>query len=107
MRALAWLAASGIVVLGSTFAEATAPRTHTVRIANMQFDPQTVNVRSGDRVDWVNEDPFPHTASATAGAFDSKAIAANASWSYVAGKAGEYAYACTYHPTMQGKLIVQ
>ena len=73
----------------------------------MQFDPQTLSVRSGDRIEWVNDDPFPHTASATAGAFDSKAIAANASWSYVAAKQGEYAYACTYHPTMKGKLIVQ
>jgi len=73
----------------------------------MQFDPRTLNVRRGDRIDWVNDDPFPHTASATAGAFDSKAIAANASWSYMADKPGEYAYACAYHPTMKGKLIVQ
>jgi plastocyanin len=107
MRSLAWLAAAGVVVLGSTFAEATAPKTHTVKIANMQFDPQTLHVHRGDRIDWVNDDPFPHTASATAGAFNSKDIAANASWSYVAAKPGEYAYACTYHPTMKGKVIVQ
>ena len=35
------------------------------------------------------------------------AIAANASWSYIAGKKGEYAYSCTFHPTMHGKLTVQ
>jgi len=90
----------------STQAGAT-PQTHTVTIENMQFSPQSLTVRRGDRVVWVNKDLFPHTATADAKAFDSKSIAAGTTWTYVTTKAGEYAYTCTLHPTMKGKLLVQ
>jgi plastocyanin len=55
----------------------------------------------------VNKDLYPHTATADDGTFDSGNIAAEASWTYTASKPGEYAYICTYHPTMKAKLIVQ
>lgn len=81
--------------------------THTVIIENMQFNPAALSVKSGERVVWVNKDLFPHTVTADNKSFDSGSIAANASWSYVARKQGEYAYSCTFHPTMHGKLTVQ
>jgi plastocyanin len=80
---------------------------HTVTIEGLQFRPQTLTVRRGDRVRWINKDLFPHTVTASDKAFDSRSIAANASWTYVARKPGDYAYACTFHPTMKGMLIVQ
>jgi plastocyanin len=40
-------------------------------------------------------------------AFDSGSIAADSSWTHVASKAGEYAYGCTFHPTMKGTIEVQ
>jgi len=73
----------------------------------MQFTPATLTVSKGERVVWVNKDLFPHTATADDKTFDSKEIAANASWTYVAAKAGEYPYGCTLHPTMKSKLIVK
>ena len=79
---------------------------HTVTIEGMQFNPQELIVHQGDRIVWVNKDLFPHTATA-AKVFDSGSIAANGSWSYVATKSGEYAYGCTFHPTMKAKLTVQ
>jgi plastocyanin len=79
---------------------------HTVTIENMQFNPQELIVHRGDRIVWVNKDLFPHTATA-AKVFDSGSIASNASWSYVAAKSGEYAYGCTFHPTMKAKITVQ
>ena len=66
-----------------------------------------LTVKPGERVTWVNKDLFPHTVTAAAHAFDSGSIAAGASWTYVAGKTGEYAYGCTFHPTMKGILKVQ
>ena len=73
----------------------------------MQFTPATLTVSKGERVVWVNKDLFPHTATADDKSFDSKEIAAGASWTYVAAKAGEYPYGCTLHPTMKAKLIVK
>jgi len=85
---------------------AIAVNTHTVVMDGTRFIPDTVTVKRGDRVVWVNKDPFPHTVTA-ARAFDSKSIAAGDSWSYVARESGEFAYVCTLHPGMKGTLIVQ
>jgi plastocyanin len=89
--------------------EPRAPQvtTHTVVIENMQFSPAELRVQRGERIVWVNKDLFPHTVTAVSHAFDSGSIAANSSWTYVARKAGEYAYGCTFHPTMKGTLKVQ
>jgi len=84
-----------------------APKTYYVVIEQMRFNPPTLTVKRGDRVEWVNKDLFAHTASATSKAFDSGGIAPNASWSFVAGQAGSYPYLCNFHPTMRGTLNVR
>jgi plastocyanin len=80
---------------------------HTVVIENMQYNPAQLRVHRGERIVWVNKDLFPHTVTAASHAFDSGSIAADSSWTYVATKAGEYAYGCTFHPTMKGMIEVQ
>jgi plastocyanin len=82
-------------------------RTHVVTIEGMRFNPEELTVRRGDRVVWVNKDLFPHTSTAAARAFDSQSIPPAASWTFVAGKTGSYAYGCAFHPAMTGRLIVQ
>jgi len=73
----------------------------------MQFQPSELTAHPGERIVWVNKDLFPHTVTAVGKAFDSGAIAANASWSYTPSKKGEYAYGCSLHPTMKGMIKVQ
>jgi plastocyanin len=98
------LMAAGVVAERAPAADA---RVHTVTIENMRFEPQVLTVRRGDRVVWVNKDLFPHTSTAAARAFDSQSIPPAASWTFVAGKTGSYAYGCAFHPAMTGRLIVQ
>lgn len=88
-------------------ARANAGRVHRVTIDSMRFTPGTVIVRKGDRITWINKDPFPHTVTATDGKFDSHPIAPGGSWTYVARKAGEYDYICTLHVGMKGKIVVR
>lgn len=88
-------------------ASAGPGKTYTVTIENMQFNPRELSVHRGDRIVWVNKDLFPHTATAVRKAFNSGSIAANASWSYVAARNGDFAYGCTFHPTMKARLTVQ
>jgi len=96
-----------LVLAGGTLPAGGAPKTHTVTVEGMRFIPQTLTVQRGDRVVWVNKDLFPHTATATGGAFDSRSIAPNASWIYVAREPGHFAYLCSLHTTMTGTLAVQ
>lgn len=85
----------------------TAAKTEVVTIEGMRFEPQTLVVHRGERVTWINKDFFPHTVTAAQAAFDSHSIAAGASWTFVAAKAGTYHYACTFHPSMTGTLEVR
>jgi plastocyanin len=85
---------------------ADKPATHTVVIEAVKYEPETLTVKSGDSIIWVNKDPFPHTVTAK-GAFDSHDIAAGKSWKYIARKTGGYAYICTLHPNMKGTLKVE
>jgi plastocyanin len=101
---------AGLLVTGgvaSVMSEArAAPKTYVITIENMRFNPEVLTVKRGDRVVWINKDLFPHTATAETKAFDSRSIEPNASWTYEARKAGEYAYVCTLHPTMKARLTV-
>ncbi len=80
---------------------------HVVRIEGLHFVPEVLVVTAGDRVNWVNTDPFPHTVTADDRTFDSGNLSAAAQWSYAAGKPGTFPYRCSLHPTMKGKLIVR
>jgi plastocyanin len=93
-----WLAVGAIA--------AAKPATHTVVIEGLKFVPQTLTVKRGDTVVWINKDPYPHTATAK-GAFDSGSIAEGASWKYTARRAGEHPYLCTFHPNMKAILRVE
>jgi plastocyanin len=84
-----------------------AGRAHTVTIDSMRFSPATITVHRGDRITWINNDPLPHTVTATDGKFDSHPIAPGGSWTYVARKAGEYDYLCTLHVNMKGRIVVR
>ena len=100
------LAAALLAVTVTASASAPPAATHTVTIENMQFNPPQLTVHRGDRIVWVNKDLFPHTVT-SGKVFDSGSIAVDASWSYVANKTGVYAYSCTFHPTMKGRITVQ
>lgn len=74
---------------------------------NFGFDPPTLTIARGDTVVWSNADFVPHTSTARDSAWDSKEIAANATWRYVPPKAGRYEYYCFFHQTMKGTIIVR
>jgi len=74
---------------------------------NFGFNPAELTVAQGDTVVWTNADIVPHSATATDASWDSKAIDAGASWSFVARKPGRHDYYCVFHPNMKGAVIVR
>lgn len=105
--AVSWVGLPAVVAQATDKPASAPSSTHTVTIENVKFNPETLRVRRGDHVVWVNNDLFPHTATAINKSFDSGSIAAGASWTYVVKKAGEIDYVCTLHPTMKGHLSVR
>jgi plastocyanin len=87
-------------------AAARNPVTHTVTVDASRFEPETLSVVAGDSIVWVNKDVVAHTATSKPGTFDSGLIAPGKSWKYKPTR-GDFAYTCTYHPTMNGTLRVK
>ncbi len=97
-----------LCTIGLAAGDRPKPRTHMVTIEGMRFQPDVLTVASGDTVIWVNRDLVAHTATSfEAGIFDSKLIAPDASWKLTVRKKGDFAYTCTYHPTMKATLRVE
>ena len=91
---------------GSTQQPPAGGSVTTISIAAMAFPP-TTTVAKGTTVKWVNNDNMTHTATSDDGTtFDSGNIAAGASYSVVASKAGTFTYHCNIHPTMTATLVV-
>lgn len=89
----------------SAVAPAAASAVTQVSMRNLQFYPVTIEVKSGDVVEWKNDDLVPHTA--TSAAFDSGTIISGKSWRHTFTKAGNFPYICTFHPQMKGIVIVK
>ena len=92
---------------GAAAGDRPRPKTHTVTIEGMRFLPDVLTVASGDTILWVNKDLVPHTATSTAGGFDSRDIQPDKSWKFTIRKTGAVAYICTFHPTMKAMLRVK
>lgn len=77
-----------------------------VRIQNSAFVPDLATIRIGQSVQFENEDPVGHTATASDGSFDSGYIAKGGSWRTTFSRTGTVQYSDIYHPAMHGTLII-
>jgi plastocyanin len=103
---------AAITVLFSTAivmanAQRPSPVVVEVKIDNFSFGPQAQTVQVGTTVTWTNRDDIPHTVVSTDGVFKSKVLDTDETFSYAFAKAGTFAYFCSIHPKMTGKIVVQ
>ncbi len=97
--------AAMIIPVATAAAATTGP---TVKIDNFTFGPATLTVKAGATVTWVNGDDIPHTVvSDDHTTFKSKVLDTDQSFSFTFAKPGVYAYFCSLHPHMTGKVVVQ
>lgn len=87
-------------------AEAKPAATAEVKIDNFSFGPAAITVSVGTTVTWTNRDDIPHTVVSTEKVFKSRVLDTDEKFSYTFTKTGEYAYFCSIHPKMTGKVIV-
>jgi len=78
-----------------------------VSIENYAFTPDPVTVAAGTTVVWMNRDEVAYTVVSNDKLFSSPELEPNASFEFTFKKAGTYAYFCTLHPEMKGKVVVK
>ena len=93
-------------VRGKAAASPVAAGPVAVRIGNFTFGPKAVTVKVGQSVTWTNDDDIPHTVVATDKSFRSKVIDTGQSFTFTFTKPGQFAYFCSLHPMMTGKVTV-
>jgi len=81
-------------------------KTVEIRVNEMTFGPAMANANVGDTISWVNVGKIPHTVTAKDGSFDKDPIAPGERFNYVLLKEGTVDYVCSYHPGMDGMLMV-
>ena len=77
-----------------------------IEVRFFDFGPRDLIIEKGTTITWVNQDDVAHTSTSDKGIWDSGDIAPQKSWSRIFSEVGTYAYHCTPHPYMLGKITV-
>lgn len=79
--------------------------THVVTIDRMAYELPNKEVRTGDIIEWVNQDRVPHTATSDAGGFDAT-LGPGEKVRTTAPRSGRFEVICRYHLGMRAVLVV-
>jgi plastocyanin len=100
----------GIAGLAAMTANVTAqpqPETMEVKIDNFTFGPAELAVPAGTTITWTNRDDIPHTVVSSDKVFKSKVLDTDEKFSSTFRTPGTFAYFCSIHPKMTGRVVVQ
>ena len=89
-------------------ADETTTKQNRIEIKDFAFNPQTITVKSGEKVTWINRDEEPHTIVSVGKQFKkSTALDTDQEFTITVGAPGTYEYFCSVHPKMTGIIIVE
>jgi plastocyanin len=89
-------------------ADSTSSKQNTIEIKDFAFNPQTITVKSGERVTWINRDEEPHTVVSVGKKFKkSSALDTDQTFTITAGAPGTYTYFCSVHPKTTGTIVAR
>ena len=85
----------------------TSSKQNRIEIKDFAFNPQTITVKSEEKVTWINRDEEPHTIVSVGKQFKkSTALDTDQEFTITAGAPGTYEYFCSVHPKMTGTIVV-
>ncbi|EBA14665.1 copper-binding protein, plastocyanin/azurin family [Roseobacter sp. SK209-2-6] len=94
----------GLVPIASRASDQPVRR---VEIRRFTYSAEVLIIKAGDRVEWVNADFAPHTATAEDGSWGSGELAKGESASLAFDQPGTFPYFCAFHPHMTATIIVE
>jgi plastocyanin len=96
-----------LFALGDEMKNADSTKQNKIEIKDFAFNPQTITVKSGDKITWINRDEEPHTVVSVGKKFPkSSGLDTDQEFSITAGAPGSYEYFCSVHPKMTGTIVV-
>lgn len=91
----------------SNAAVSVGGQSEVIAIRDFAYSPGNLQVPVGAIVTFTNYDSAPHTATAKDGSWDTGIRSKGESKTITFGKAGDYTYYCTVHPSMVARLQVR
>jgi plastocyanin len=89
-------------------ASADTAAKNQIVIKDFHFTPQTLTVKSGEKIIWINRDEEPHTVVSVEKQFKKSApLDTDEEFTITAGAPGTYTYFCSVHPKMMGTIVVE
>ncbi len=87
---------------------ADGAKENQIVIKDFHFSPETLTVKPGEKVTWINRDDEPHTVVSVEKQFKkSAALDTDQEFTITAGAPGTYTYYCSVHPKMTGTIVVE
>ena len=97
-----------LFALAGEMKNADSTKQNKIEIKDFAFNPQTITVKSGQRITWINRDEEPHTVVSVGKKFPrSSGLDTDQEYSVIAGAPGTYEYFCSVHPKMTGTIVVE
>ncbi len=79
-----------------------------IKIENFAYSPQTLTIKQGESVTWINGDSAIHTVTSDSGSeLDSELLSKDDSYAHTFNEKGVFDYHCTPHPYMTGTIVVE
>jgi plastocyanin len=93
---------------GQKEASADGAKKNQIVIKDFHFTPETLTVKAGEKVTWINRDEEPHTVVSVEKQFKkSSALDTDQEFTITADTPGTYTYYCSVHPKMTGTIVVE
>ena len=88
--------------------DSTSNKQNRIEIKDFAFNPQTITIKAGEKVTWINRDEEPHTVVSVEKQFKkSTALDTDQEFTITVGAPGTYSYFCSVHPKMTGTIVVE
>jgi plastocyanin len=77
-----------------------------IQMKGIAFVPSQLTVKVGTKVTWTNLDSVAHNVIAADGSWSSESLNNGQTFSKIFDKTGTFQYVCSFHPGMNGTIIV-
>lgn len=97
-----------LYVVQIALAEENSDAKNQIEIKDFHFTPESLTVKSGAKLTWINHDEEAHVVTSSDKKFEkSSPLDTDQKFTITAGAPGTYNYFCSVHPQMTGKIIVE
>jgi plastocyanin len=95
-------------VFASEMNDGVSGHQNRIEIKDFHFTPETLTVKAGQSITWINRDEEPHTVVSVEKQFKkSPPLDTDQTFTITTAAPGTYTYFCSVHPKMTGTIVVE